>query len=482
MKCCAKRGASIKTKLAIYFAIFMVFVLLVVWTFQIILLGRFYEKGKLDELYEATASLSSCLDNPTALMEKAEAVLTKSLIFSTVYRIENGYAHRILSQDCAGGYYLKTATTAQLEELFNKANSSGGSYYTVKSQYASPESKDEAINLVPRKEMIYVQIVELNDIHYILLLNIMYTPLDATTHTLQLQMIWITVILLIGALILSYIAAKRISTPIVRMNESAKRLAVGDYDADFKGEGYRETRELADTLNYASSELSKVDNMQKDLIANVSHDLRTPLTMITGYSEIMRDIPGENTPENVQIIIDESTRLTELVNDMLDLSKLQAGTARIDMSIFDLTDTVRSTLVRYGKLTEHYGLSLKFEADREVDVKADRKKILQVVYNLINNALNYSGDDKEVRVIQTVTDSVVRISVSDNGEGIAPEDLPLIWDRYYKVDRVHKRGVIGTGIGLTIVKGILEAHGCNYGVESELGHGSTFWFELPIVE
>ncbi len=486
MKHRSKRGVSIKTKLIIYFAIFTVFVLLVIWTFQILLLGRFYESAKLDELHKAAVDLSDCVDNPDVLKEEAEAVLSDSLIFSKVYRIEDGYAKRVLSQDFAGDYYLKTATAAQLEDLFNKANNAGGTYYMrqyVKASYPTSENDDDAaVNLMPRKELVYVQIVELNGTPYIILLNMIYTPLGATIQTLQLQLIWITVILLAGALILSYIISKRISTPIVRMNESARKLAAGDYNADFKGEGYRETRELADTLNYASSELSKVDNLQKDLIANVSHDLRTPLTLITGYSEILRDIPGENTPENVQVIIDESTRLTELVNDMLDLSKLQAGTARMEMSVFDLTDTVRSTLTRYGKLIEHYGFSMDFEADCEVNVEADRKKILQVVYNLINNALNYSENGKEIRVVQTVTDSTVRISVIDNGEGISPEDLPLIWDRYYKVNRVHKRGVVGTGIGLTIVKGILEAHSCNYGVESELGCGSTFWFELPIVK
>ncbi len=486
MKRGAKRIVSIKTKLTTYFALFTVFVLLVVWTFQVLLLGRFYEKTKLDELHESAVALSECLDDPDALKSTAESVLSDSLIFSKVYRIENGYAYRILSQDFAGDYYLKSASPSQLEELFNKANRAGGSYYmrqTVKvtlpesSDGESPNGKPE-----PRKELVYVQIVESNDTAYIIMLNMIYSPLGATINTLQLQFIWITVILLAGALILSYVISKRISTPIVHMNESAQRLAKGNYDADFKGEGYREAHELADALNYASSELSKVDNMQKDLIANVSHDLRTPLTMITGYSEIMRDIPGENTPENVQVIIDESTRLTELVNDMLDLSKLQAGTARIDKTVFDLTETVRSTLTRYAKLTEHHGFSIEFEADSEVNVEADRKKILQVVYNLINNAFNYSGDDKQVRIVQTVTDSTVRISVIDNGEGIAPEDLPLIWDRYYKVDRVHKRGVVGTGIGLTIVKGVLEAHNCKYGVESELDRGSTFWFELPIVK
>ena len=249
---------------------------------------------------------------------------------------------------------------------------------------------------------------------------------------------------------------------------------------DFSGEGFKETRELAETLNYAASELSKNDRLSKELIANISHDLRTPLTMITGYSEVMRDIPGENTPENVQVIIDEANRLSELVSALLDLSKLQAGAGRLDISRFDLTETIMDAMYRYSKLTERYGYRIEFYSDRNVMIDADRAMLLQVLYNLINNAINYIGEDKLVIVEQTVKQDAVRISVTDHGEGIAPEQLPYIWDRYYKVDKVHRRATVGTGIGLSIVKGVLESHGAAYGVDSTPGVGSTFWFEISV--
>jgi signal transduction histidine kinase len=262
------------------------------------------------------------------------------------------------------------------------------------------------------------------------------------------------------------------------MNESAKKLALGNYDADFSGNGYREINELADTLNYASRELAKTDRLQKELISNISHDLRTPLTMIKGYSEMMRDIPDENTPENVQIIIDETSRLSDLVNDMLDLSKIQAGTRKPDRQIFSLTATVRDTMQRYERLMMQENYKIEFVAREEAEVCADRGMILQVIYNLINNAINYTGEDKRVSVRQERVGDRVRISVTDTGTGIAKEEIPMIWDRYYKVDKVHKRAKIGTGLGLSIVKGILESHGAAYGVESKVGEGSNFWFEL----
>ena len=297
---------------------------------------------------------------------------------------------------------------------------------------------------------------------------------------LKYQFILIGMITSLFALALAAIMSKFITKPIVKMNEAAKKLAAGNYDANFDGKGYREIDELADTLNFASKELAKTDHLQKELISNISHDLRTPLTMIKGYSEVMRDIPGENTPENVQVIIDETARLSELVNDMLDLSKIQSGTRKPDLEEFSITDTLNDTLKRYEKLTMQDGYRINVHTDQDVRVVADRGMILQVIYNLINNAINYTGEDKYVEVTQTVTESKVRISIKDTGEGIAPEDMANIWERYYRVDKVHKRATIGTGLGLSIVKGILEAHDAIFGVESTLGKGATFWFELDV--
>ena len=202
--------------------------------------------------------------------------------------------------------------------------------------------------------------------------------------------------------------------------------------------------------------------------------------MISGYSEVMRDFPDEVTPENMQVIIDEAARLNSLVNDLLTVSKLQSGTQSIDVKEISITKSILDTVKRYEKLLEHKDYTIKFEYDCEVFVLADETRLLQVVYNLINNAINYTGDDKTVTVKQEISDGVVRISVIDTGEGISEENLPLIWDRYYKVDKVHKRAVLGTGLGLSIVKNILLLHGSRFGVSSEVGKGSIFWFEFKV--
>jgi len=249
---------------------------------------------------------------------------------------------------------------------------------------------------------------------------------------------------------------------------------------EFDGKDYKEITELSETLNHTAKELSKSDVLQKELLANVSHDLRTPLTMITAYSEVMRDLPGENTPENVQVIIDETKRLTFLVNDLLDMSKIQAGVTTLETKEYDLTESINAAIERHSKLLEPYGYKVIFKYDRHVLVEADEFKIYQVIYNLIGNAVNYTGEDKKVIIKQIVENGNVRIQVIDSGEGIPKDKLENVWDRYYKIDKEHKRAIMGSGLGLSIVQNILKLHNAKYGVESEEGVGSTFWFELPV--
>ena len=330
------------------------------------------------------------------------------------------------------------------------------------------------------KSVIYVKIVECDGQKEILMVNTQLTPVDATVNTLRIELIWITVIMILLSLGIALLISRQISKSLIRINESAKALAKGDFDVRFEGNDYREVAELSDTLNVTAKELGKNESLRRELIANVSHDLRTPLTMIIAYAEVMRDLPGENTPENVQVVIDEAGRLTNLVNDMLDMSKLQAGVMEKNDTVYNLTESIESVLERYNKLKEQDGYCIHFEYDGKVQVKADEYKIYQVIYNLINNAVNYTGKDKTVWVRQKISEDKVRIEVTDSGEGIAKEALPYVWDRYYKVDKTHKRAVMGTGLGLSIVKNILELHHAGYGVVSEPGCGSTFWFELKI--
>ena len=351
--------------------------------------------------------------------------------------------------------------------------------------YTIPEEKREEvfrqnIGNEMAESVIYVHIIENNGLEEVIMVNSVLTPVDATVSTLKVQLRFISAIMLVIAFVLAATLSRSLSRSIIRINDGAKRLADGDYSVKFNSRDYMEVAELSDTLNYTATELGKTDSFQKELIANVSHDLRTPLTMIKGYAEVMRDIPGENTPENVQVIIDETERLTGLVNDMLDISKLKAGTITIQPEEYNITESIRHVLERYNKLREVEGYTIDFQYDDEVIVYADEQKMYQVLYNLVNNAINYTGPDKKVTVIQKVIDDTLRIEVKDTGDGVKQEDIPYVWDRYYKDKTAHKRAISGTGLGLSIVKNVLELHGAKYGVSSKPGQGATFWFELSL--
>lgn len=308
----------------------------------------------------------------------------------------------------------------------------------------------------------------------------MVTPVEATVSTLQMQLFIITGIMLLLTTLLAIIISKRISNPIEQINKSAKNLAKGNYDTEFYGRGFLEIKELSDTLNTAATELSKVERLRRELMANVSHDLRTPLALIYSYAEMMHDFPKEVTPEQSKIIMNEAKRLTSLVNDMLDISSLETGITKLNKRNYSLTESLNNTVNRINELAKKDGYKLYFKHDEDVSLFADEVKITQASYNLLLNAITYGGDDKKVIVQQSIKGNSVKIEVIDHGDGIKPSDLPFIWERYYKVDNKHKRPIMGTGLGLTIVKKVIEMHNGEYGVESEVGKGSVFWFQLKL--
>ncbi len=332
-----------------------------------------------------------------------------------------------------------------------------------------------------QQSLSYFQIAEKLDGTQVMIgINARITPLSATVQMLRIQILCIGVLFFILAGFLAVWMSRFIAKPIEDINRSSKELARGNYEVSFNGRGYREITELSNTLNVTAQALGRVDRLRKDLVANVSHDLRTPLTMIIGYGEVMRDIPGENTPENIQIIVDEAQRLSLLVDDLLNLSQVEAGVRRMEKSRFNLTEEIRKTLSRYQKLVEQQGYTVAFEAEGDAWVYADQVKIGQVVYNLINNAISFTGEEKKVTVRQNITVSQVRIDVIDYGVGIPPEEMDSIWDRYYSKKTPHRRAVIGTGLGLSIVKEVLQLHNAAFGVDSKPEKGSDFWFILPL--
>ncbi len=478
-----RKRLSIKWKIFAYLIGFTVFLLGLVWYFQIVHLSTFYEYFKKREISNVTEELLAHVGESDFNDYLSDYIREYDISVNLV----DSDGRSILSSGLTEQSHIYVADLEMLKNIIAQADADEDMVmYEVDGRFKNdmlPHMPDKPFNNYIKDAKSVVCICEVNaeGEELYLLVSALITPVDATVHTLRIQFVYISIIFLLMAIVIALIISQVVSRPIVKINQSAKELAGGKFDTEFKGDGYREIQELSQTLNYAAAELGKSGELQKDLIANVSHDLRTPLTMIIAYSEVMRDIPGENTPENVQVIIDEATRLTTLVNDMLDLSKLQSGVSQIKKEPFDITQNIIAVLNRFSKLTEQDGYSIRFEYRDNIMVYADEYKIYQVIYNLIINAINYAGDDKEVVVRQIVYGNVVRIEIEDHGAGISKEEIENIWDRYYKVDKNHKRAVQGTGLGLSIVQNILKLHETKYGVHSVLGKGSTFWFELKTI-
>ena len=312
----------------------------------------------------------------------------------------------------------------------------------------------------------------------------LFTSLEdigTTTSLIKNQLIYVTLLAILFSIVIAMFLSRRIAKPISDMTKNAKKLAEGNYNVQFTTTGIREIDELANTLNYFEQEVSKTDEYRRDLMANVSHDLKTPLTMIKAYAEMIRDITLDNkekTKENLNVIIDETDRLNILVNDILELSKLQNNQETLNIESFDIVELISDILKRYQiiKETENYNLIL--ESPESIIVKADKKRISQVIYNLINNAINYTGDDLTVTIRITESSKDCKVEIIDTGKGIDETDLTNIWNRYYKKEKNHKRNVVGTGLGLSIVKNILEQHNFKYGVSSVKDKGTTFYFQI----
>ena len=285
----------------------------------------------------------------------------------------------------------------------------------------------------------------------------------------------VSFILLILSFPVAFWFSKGIALPIQKITADAIRISSGDYSIRFEPSNFSEIAQLTDTLNYTMEHLSKTEKLRQELVANVSHDLRTPLTMLRGYAEMIRDIPGENNPENVQIIIDEADRLSDLVNNVLDLSKLKSGTLEMHPVTYCLTDQISSLVNGFQKLSNDKS-QVTFCPDEKVYITADDTFIFRSVYNLVSNAVIHSEKDVHITVRQTVSQGLVRIFVEDNGPGIKPELLDGIWDRY------RKGSGSGTGLGLAITKAAVEQNGGTVGAESVLGEGSAFWIELPVTK
>ncbi len=461
------KNASLRIRIWEYFIFFTALVFILLWFFQVVFLERFYEGMKIINVKNAAVEIAGHYGEE----DYGQLLTQTSLNNDMCIDIVDKYGRVIYSKDILSKSCLLHSPESKRSQFLLKFKNIGKSEIYYK-EYNPITNSDI---------LIYTSVIgSVSSPEAFILINSPLVPVGATASIFKQQLLIIIGILLVLSSIISFFMAKNIADPISKITKSAEQMASGNYDIKFEGKGYEEIQRLANTLTYAGRQISKVDAMQRDLIANVSHDLRTPLTMLKAYAEMIRDLSGDNPVkrnQHLEIIIDETDRLALLVNDMLDLSKLEGGDQKLNYSEFNIKELLSDIIVKYKALSGKKDYDISFEPDKDVTVRCDIIKIQQVIYNLINNAINYTGDDKKVFVKQINRSDCVRVEISDTGDGIAADKIKLIFEKYYRSEN-HKREIVGTGLGLSIVKAILKKHGYNFGVFSSEGKGSTFWFEI----
>ena len=456
-----KKTSNLRNKLWIYFIIFSVIILVVLWVFQTSSLDKFYAFSKKNELKHMSVEIKKAYnkDNFNTVLEKI------SLKSDACVQI---YSNLAFSYTSSSSNRACKIQSEEMVEYMQKFVLSGKSI----------ESYEMDSNIGKDKTILYG--VKLDNDTYAFL-SVSLHPLDSTVSTLKKQLLIVTVLILISGSLLAYYLSKTLSKPIEKMNDSAKKLASGNFDVEFnENTEVEEINDLAITLNKAKESIKKTDEIRQELMANVSHDLKTPLTMIKAYAEMVRDLTYKNKEkreDNLNTIISEADRLNLLVNDILDLTKLETKELVLDYEEFDLNEFLKEIVKTYDIYKED-GYTITYKKIKNAKVYADKKRIKQVVYNLINNAINYTGEDKKVDIKVIKIKDGYKVEVKDTGKGIDEKDINYIWDKYYKSDKTHSRLYLGSGIGLSIVKNILIKHNFNYGVNSIKNKGTTFFFEI----
>lgn len=468
-----KPRISIKTKIWFAIMVTVICAIAAILVLQTFYLESFYLKKKQIEFSEVVTSIKSAIDEE-GIEGSQESMIKIATEYILCIDISNDFGQRIVTYEGLN-YNCYIHQNARNRLAF------------IRKAISSPNQQDITIVNEGKNSEYFIcstlgQTKTVDKSNYIVTVSVALAPVQEATIAMREQLIYLSIIMMLGATAIAFWLARSLTKNILRINAAAKQVANGNLNVSVSVTSNDELGDLSESFINMTHEIAKVNVLQKELVANISHDIRTPLTMIKGYAEAIKDITGDDKEmreHQLDIIVDETNRLNILVNDVMDLSLMQAGQSSLNLACFDVTLKVSDILSRFQLLEQTKGFEFKFEANESISVIADEVRIEQVLYNLINNAVNHIGEIKQITVsIVNENDSEVKIEVSDTGTGIAKGDLPLIWDRYYKPYKNTERKSVGTGLGLSIVKAILINHQSKFGVTSTLGVGSNFWFTL----
>ncbi len=298
--------------------------------------------------------------------------------------------------------------------------------------------------------------------------------------TIIVSSLWVMIVTLIAV----YCINSGVATPIQQMSRATKLFSSGKFDVRINVSGEDEIAELAEGFNNMADSLSSLEYMRSSFLAGVSHDLRTPMTTISGYIDGMLSgaIPPDKYEHYLNIISAEVKRLSRLVGSMLDISRIQAGDRKFEKQSFDICETARLVLISFEERIEKKNLDVEFDCPEHLDVFSDKDAVHQILYNLCENAIKFSNEGGKYRISIKTSGKKALVSVFDEGIGIPPEDLPYVFDRFYKSDKSRSLDKSGVGLGLFIVRTMIEALGEKISVNSEYGKNCEFVFTVQLSE
>lgn len=455
---------------------------------QTIFFENFYYKQKEKKLINNVENFKSTfvkdIDNYNAFYDLA-------------YKFEDENNSKIALLSKSG--VIKYVTTAGSQDSENKQviNLAISNWSSYQSNYFEVlfEHKTISFNftnpIVGTNNLVVVSpIVQNNDVQNIIFVVSTLQPLDEASDVMKSYYVYVYIGAIIITIILSFIYAKMVSRPLIDLNNTANKMANLDFSTKCNVNSSDEIGNLASSLNFLSDELDttlsalksankklvldiekerKLEKMRKEFVAGVSHELKTPISLIQGYAEALNDgiVDPEDFQYYLEVILDESDKMGKLVNDMLDLSALEYGNFSLKLNEFNLYDLMDNILKKYSNKTSNRKFKFTFdEVVTQLYVLGDILRIEEVITNLIDNAIKYSPENGEVNISISKAEDKLITSIENEGKNISDEELPLIWEKFYRVDKSRNKNSGGTGLGLSIVKNILELHKSTYSINN----------------
>ena len=493
------RTLSIRGQLLLFLCCMCLLLLLMVWGLSARLLQPRYNsyiREKLEVRADLiVAEMNEAIEDGTVISERDFGILTLNTEFWSSLNDTLGTSGVDLSNYCIDISDTTLRSVNAMENLHPcLLHNSTGSQFGNTGSLSSQRDTADVIRLRQQcftegalyttigndRQMIVGRLTE--DGSYCVLVSTSMFQVDEAGVVLRMLLPGIAALLFLVTIVAAWLFSRWFTKPLTQLSKAANEMAEGNYDVRVPVARQDELGMLSADFNHMAGEVQRSAQLQRDLLANVSHDLRTPLTLIKGYAETVRDLTGDDKKkrnEQMNIVIDETDRLSGLVNSVMELSKVSSGTEKCEPVRFDMCQLCEEVAERYEGVCARDGLTLQLDLpeNKSLNVRADPEMMERVLHNLLGNAMHHIGEDG-IFILRAFAapGGGVQVEVEDHGPGIAPADLPYIFDRYYRSR--SDAGKVGTGLGLSITKAIFQQHGARFGVRSTVGSGTTFWFIL----